>query len=242
MRSGRLHVGGFSTGPTAFAVNLAGAVPFAVKGNEKEFQGYNLIVIVKKRQPLPEARGPQGQEGRAHRRRRRTPATWRRSRCSRREGLAPDKDYKITVLGQARPVGAWASAPATTTRRPSPPTSSTAWACAARSRKTISASSTAARNSRRRRSPTRTISSPKLGDKMLEVLLRLPFHARDAKGVRRRRPLLPDQVQEGLGSRAQGGRRARARRSTAPPTRRKRRARRRARKKAAEEKRRRSSR
>ena len=30
MRSGRLHVGGFSTGPTAFAVNIAGAVPFAV--------------------------------------------------------------------------------------------------------------------------------------------------------------------------------------------------------------------
>ena len=30
MRSGRLHVGGFSTGPTAFAVNLAGAVPFAI--------------------------------------------------------------------------------------------------------------------------------------------------------------------------------------------------------------------
>ena len=46
MRSGRLHVGGFSTGPTAFAVNLAGAVPFAVKGTAKEFQGYNLIVIV----------------------------------------------------------------------------------------------------------------------------------------------------------------------------------------------------
>ena len=31
MRSGRLHVGGFSTGPTAFAVNIAGAVPFAIK-------------------------------------------------------------------------------------------------------------------------------------------------------------------------------------------------------------------
>jgi len=45
MRSGRLHVGGFSTGPTAFAVNIAGAVPFAVKGTEKEFQGYNLLVI-----------------------------------------------------------------------------------------------------------------------------------------------------------------------------------------------------
>ena len=46
MRSGRLHVGGFSTGPTAFAVNIAGAVPFGIKGTEMEFQGYNLIVIV----------------------------------------------------------------------------------------------------------------------------------------------------------------------------------------------------
>ena len=51
MRSGRLHVGGFSTGPTAFAVNLAGAIPFAIKGTEKEFQGYNLIVIVKASSP-----------------------------------------------------------------------------------------------------------------------------------------------------------------------------------------------
>ena len=48
MRSGRLHVGGFSTGPTAFAVNIAGAVPFAIKGYEKDFQGYHLIVIARK--------------------------------------------------------------------------------------------------------------------------------------------------------------------------------------------------
>ena len=47
MRSGRLHVAGFSTGPTAFAVNLAGAIPFAVKGTEKEFQGYNLIWLLR---------------------------------------------------------------------------------------------------------------------------------------------------------------------------------------------------
>ena len=52
MRSGRLHVGGFSTGPTAFAVNLAGAVPFAVKGDATEFQGYHLIVIVRKSSPF----------------------------------------------------------------------------------------------------------------------------------------------------------------------------------------------
>ena len=53
-------------GPTAFAVNLAGAVPFAVKGTAKEFQGYNLIVIVKASSPYQKLARPQGQEGRAH--------------------------------------------------------------------------------------------------------------------------------------------------------------------------------
>lgn len=48
MRSGRLHVAGFSTGPTGFAVNLAGAVPFAAKGTEKGPQGYHLISLVRK--------------------------------------------------------------------------------------------------------------------------------------------------------------------------------------------------
>jgi phosphonate transport system substrate-binding protein len=47
MRSGRLHFAGFSTGPTGFAVNLAGAVPFAAKGVGTEVRGYNLIAIVK---------------------------------------------------------------------------------------------------------------------------------------------------------------------------------------------------
>ena len=51
MRSGRLHVAGFSTGPTGFAVNMAGAVPFAAKGTEKGPQGYHLLSIVKKDSP-----------------------------------------------------------------------------------------------------------------------------------------------------------------------------------------------
>ena len=33
MRSGRMHLGMFSTGDTAFAVNLAGAIPFAIRGD-----------------------------------------------------------------------------------------------------------------------------------------------------------------------------------------------------------------
>jgi phosphonate transport system substrate-binding protein len=51
MRSGRLHVAGFSTGPTGFAVNLAGAVPFAAKGTANGPQGYHLISLVKKSSP-----------------------------------------------------------------------------------------------------------------------------------------------------------------------------------------------
>lgn len=44
MRSGRLHVAGFSTGPTPFAVNLAGAVPFALMGSDSGQFGYSLQV------------------------------------------------------------------------------------------------------------------------------------------------------------------------------------------------------
>src|SRR5436190_3393232 len=40
MRSGRLHVAGFSTGPTGLAVNMAGAVPFAAKGTDGGPQAY----------------------------------------------------------------------------------------------------------------------------------------------------------------------------------------------------------
>lgn len=45
MRSGRLHITGYSTGSVPFAVNLAGAVPFAVMGDDKGSAGYRLIVI-----------------------------------------------------------------------------------------------------------------------------------------------------------------------------------------------------
>lgn len=45
MRSGRLHIAGFSTGPTPFAVNLAGAVPFALMGSDEGQFGYTLQVF-----------------------------------------------------------------------------------------------------------------------------------------------------------------------------------------------------
>jgi phosphonate transport system substrate-binding protein len=51
MRSGRLHFAGFSTGPTGFAVNLAGAVPFAAKGLGADVRGYHLLAVVKAASP-----------------------------------------------------------------------------------------------------------------------------------------------------------------------------------------------
>jgi phosphonate transport system substrate-binding protein len=52
MRSGRLHIAGFSTGPTAFAVNLAGAVPFAIKGNAQVFESYRVLTLVRADSPF----------------------------------------------------------------------------------------------------------------------------------------------------------------------------------------------
>lgn len=46
MRSGRLHISGYSTGSTVYAVNLAGAVPFAIMKDAKGGPaGYHLVVI-----------------------------------------------------------------------------------------------------------------------------------------------------------------------------------------------------
>ncbi|MBI2468750.1 MAG: phosphate/phosphite/phosphonate ABC transporter substrate-binding protein, partial [Candidatus Rokubacteria bacterium] len=46
MRSGRLHLSGFSTGSLVYAVNLAGAVPFAIMREAKGgAAGYHMILI-----------------------------------------------------------------------------------------------------------------------------------------------------------------------------------------------------
>ena len=111
---------------------MAGAVPFAAKGTEKEFQGYNLIVIVKASSPVPEAVRSQGQEGRAHRRRRRTPGNLAPMALFPEQGLKPGQGLQDHLLRQARQVGARRRTPATTTPAPSRPTCSTAWPRAAR--------------------------------------------------------------------------------------------------------------
>ena len=47
MRSGRLHVTGYSTGSVVWAVHVAGAVPFAQMATDKGARGYHMVVIAR---------------------------------------------------------------------------------------------------------------------------------------------------------------------------------------------------
>lgn len=99
MRSGRLHVAGFSTGTTITAVRSAGAVPFAVKGDAKEFQGYHLLLIVRKDSPFQKITDLKGKRV-AH-----TSPTSNSGHLAPlalfpAQGLTPEKDYDILFSGK----------------------------------------------------------------------------------------------------------------------------------------------
>jgi phosphonate transport system substrate-binding protein len=98
MRSGRLHIAGFSTGPTGFAVNLAGAVPFAIKGTATQLQGYHLIAIVRKESPYQKLSDLKGKRV-AH-----TSPSSNSGNLAPRvlfppQGLVPDEDYQPLMSG-----------------------------------------------------------------------------------------------------------------------------------------------
>lgn len=99
MRSGRLHIAGFSTGPTGFAVNLAGYVPIAVKGTADSFQGYNLIVVTKKDSDIQKLEDIKGKKI-AH-----TSASSNSGNLAPRAifpqlGIVPDTDYTVVYSGK----------------------------------------------------------------------------------------------------------------------------------------------
>ncbi len=98
MRSGRLHVAGFSTGPTGFAVNMAGAVPFAAKGTERGPHGYHLVSIVRKDSPYQKLSDLKGKRV-AH-----TSPSSNSGHLAPLvlyppEGLRPNEDYKPLMSG-----------------------------------------------------------------------------------------------------------------------------------------------
>lgn len=98
MRSGRLHFAGFSTGPTGFAVNLAGAVPFAAKGLGNEVRGYNLVAVVKASSPYQKLGDLKGKKV-AHT----SPSSNSGNLAPRvlfpEQGLKADEDYKPVMSG-----------------------------------------------------------------------------------------------------------------------------------------------
>lgn len=99
MRSGRLHIAGFSTGPTCFAVNLAGYVPIAVKGYESEFQGYRLIVVVKKDSPYQKLQDLKGKKV-AHTQPSSNSGHLAPVALFPKDGVVPGKDYEIAFSGK----------------------------------------------------------------------------------------------------------------------------------------------
>ncbi len=99
MRSGRLHVGGFSTGPTVFAVNKAGAIPFAVKGDAKGYQGYNLVTIVKASSAFKTVADLKGKKV-AHTSPSSNSGHLAPLALMPAHGLAPGKDYEIKFSGK----------------------------------------------------------------------------------------------------------------------------------------------
>jgi len=99
MRSGRMHLGTMSSGDTAFAVNVAGAIPFGIRGDAGGPQGYQLWMIVKKGSAYQKLSDLKGKRV-AHT----TPSSNSGNLAPRTlfppEGLTPDKDYKVVFSGK----------------------------------------------------------------------------------------------------------------------------------------------
>lgn len=99
IRSGRLHIAGVSTGPTGYAVNIGGYVPIAVKGTADSFQGYNLIIIVKKNSSITTVADLKGRKV-AH-----TSASSNSGNLAPRAlfpalGIVPGEDYQVKYSGK----------------------------------------------------------------------------------------------------------------------------------------------
>jgi phosphonate transport system substrate-binding protein len=99
MRSGRLHIAAFSTGPTNYAVNIAGAVPFAIRGTADVPEGVAVQLIVKKDSPYQNITDLKGKKV-AH-----TSPSSNSGNLAPRAlfpalGLTPDKDYQVVYSGK----------------------------------------------------------------------------------------------------------------------------------------------
>ncbi len=99
MRSGRLHLAFFSTGTTNYAVNIAGAVPFAIRADTTGPHGFNLYLIVRKDSGIKTIADLKGKKV-AHA----SPSSTSGNAVPRALfpalGATPDKDYQVLYSGK----------------------------------------------------------------------------------------------------------------------------------------------
>ena len=99
MRSGRLHVAGISTGPTVFAVNLAGYVPLAIMCEKNGNFGYKLQLITHKDTDITKVEDLKGRKV-AHV----TPSSNSGNQAPRAlfkdMGVVPGEDYEVIYSGK----------------------------------------------------------------------------------------------------------------------------------------------
>ncbi|MGE0750939.1 MAG: phosphate/phosphite/phosphonate ABC transporter substrate-binding protein [Variibacter sp.] len=99
MRSGRLHIAGVASGPTPFAVNLAGFVPIMAMERKDGTIGYTLQLIVPKDSPIKTIADLKGKRV-AHV----TPSSNSGDTAPRvlfkAQGIEPGKDYEIIYSGK----------------------------------------------------------------------------------------------------------------------------------------------
>jgi phosphonate transport system substrate-binding protein len=118
MRAGKVHVANFATGGMMFAVNFAGAIPFAGKGMESVggIDSYELILLVRADSPYKKLLDLRGKQI-AH-----TSAISNSGNLAPRalfaeEGLVPERDYKVVYSGRhdksitGLALGLWDAAP-----------------------------------------------------------------------------------------------------------------------------------
>jgi phosphonate transport system substrate-binding protein len=99
MRSGRLHIAGVATGPTPYAVNLAGFVPIVAMERADGSFGYKLWLITHKDSPIKSIADLKGKRV-AHVAPSSNSGDLAPRALFKSQGIEPDKDYTVVYSGK----------------------------------------------------------------------------------------------------------------------------------------------
>ncbi len=99
MRSGRLHIAGVATGPTPYAVNLAGFVPLAAMQKADGSVGYKLLLITHRDSPIKRVADLKGKRV-AHVAPSSNSGDLAPRALFKSMGIEPGKDYEVLYSGK----------------------------------------------------------------------------------------------------------------------------------------------